>query len=111
MPRFEDTIIEVDVLMSTAYAQWRAGDSSKALATILAPRGIPVNVVVPGQVSIPLVATTTEPDKLEQFGADNAFGRPAQPVELAGAFVYLASPEASSVTGAVLPVTGGAFFD
>jgi NAD(P)-dependent dehydrogenase (short-subunit alcohol dehydrogenase family) len=73
--RFEDTI-EVDVLMSTAYAAWRAGDSSKALATILAPRRIRVNVVVPGQVSIPLIATTTDPDKLEQFGADSAFGAP-----------------------------------
>ena len=41
VPRFEDTV-EVDVLMSTAYAPGRAGDSWKALATILAPRGIRV---------------------------------------------------------------------
>ena len=96
-----------------AYATTKGGlvTFSKALATMLAPRGIRVNVVAPGPVWTPLVATTTEPDKLEQFGADSAFGRPAQPVELAGAFVYLASPEASFVTGAVLPVTGGAFFD
>ena len=96
-----------------AYATTKGGlvTFSKALSTMLAPRGIRVNVVAPGPVWTPLVATTTEPDKLEQFGADTAFGRPAQPVELAGAFVYLASAESSYVTGAVLPVTGGAFFD
>ena len=96
-----------------AYATTKGGlvTFSKALATMLAPRGIRVNVVAPGPVWTPLVATTTGPDELEQFGASSAFGRPAQPVELAGAFVYLASAEATYVTGAVLPVTGGAFFD
>ena len=43
-------------------------------------------------------------------GAGGAFGRPAQPAELAGAFVFLASPAASYITGAVIPVTGGQFF-
>ena len=76
---------------------------------MLAPRGIRVNVVAPGPVWTPLVATTTDPDELTQFGAGGGFGRPAQPVELAGAFVFLASPAASYVTGAVLPVTGGDF--
>ena len=60
--------------------------------------------------STPLVATTTDPDELTHFGEGSGFGRPAQPVELAGAFVYLASPAASYVTGAVIPVTGGEFF-
>jgi len=83
---------------------------SKALSTMLASRGIRVNVVAPGPVWTPLVATTTAPDELERFGADNPLGRPAQPVELAGAFVYLASNDASDVTGAVVPVTGGQFF-
>src|SRR5687768_6305773 len=82
---------------------------SKGLSRMLAPRGIRVNVVAPGPVWTPLVATTTDPDELTQFGAGSGFGRPAQPVELAGAFVFLASPAASYVTGAVLPVTGGDF--
>jgi hypothetical protein len=95
-----------------AYATTKGGlvTFSKALASILGPRGIRVNVVAPGPVWTPLVATTTEPDKLANFGADSVLGRPAQPAELAGAFVYLASPAASYVTGAVLPVTGGEFF-
>ena len=56
------------------------------------------------------MAATTEPDKLSQFGANVPLGRPAQPAELAGAFVFLASPAASYITGATVPVTGGEFF-
>lgn len=95
-----------------AYATTKGGlvTFSKALASILAPRGVRVNVIAPGPVWTPLVATTTEPDELVNFGGDSAFGRPAQPAELAGAFVFLASPAASYITGAVLPVTGGELF-
>jgi hypothetical protein len=94
-----------------AYASTKGGliTFSQGLSRMLAPRGIRVNVVAPGPVWTPLVATTTDPDELTQFGAGSGFGRPAQPVELAGAFVFLASPAASYVTGAVLPVTGGDF--
>ena len=83
---------------------------SKALSASVAERGIRVNVVAPGPVWTPLVAATTDAEKLSQFGADVPLGRPAQPVELAGAFVFLASPAASYITGAVIPVTGGEFF-
>jgi NAD(P)-dependent dehydrogenase (short-subunit alcohol dehydrogenase family) len=83
---------------------------SQALSKMVAPRGIRVNVVAPGPVWTPLVAATTEPEKLSQFGADAPLGRPAQPAELAPAFVFLASSEASYVTGAVVPVTGGEIF-
>ena len=95
-----------------AYATTKGGlvTFSKALSAMLAPRGIRVNVVAPGPVWTPLVATTTEADELERFGAHTALGRPAQPAELAGVFVYLASPDASYVTGAVFPVAGGEFF-
>jgi NAD(P)-dependent dehydrogenase (short-subunit alcohol dehydrogenase family) len=94
-----------------AYATTKGGliTFSRGLSRMLAPRGIRVNVVAPGPVWTPLVATTTDPEELRQFGAGSGFGRPAQPVELAGAFVFLASPAASYVTGAVLPVTGGDF--
>jgi len=80
---------------------------TKSLAEMLAPRGIRVNAVAPGPVWTPLVASTSDPESLQQFGASSPLGRPAQPAELAGAFVFLASPAASYVTGATIPVTGG----
>jgi NAD(P)-dependent dehydrogenase (short-subunit alcohol dehydrogenase family) len=83
---------------------------SQALAKMLAKRGIRVNVVAPGPVWTPLVVATTDPERVSEFGADTPLGRPAQPAELAPAFVYLASPGASYVTGAVIPVTGGEVF-
>jgi NAD(P)-dependent dehydrogenase (short-subunit alcohol dehydrogenase family) len=46
-------------------------------------------------------------DKVSKFGADSPFGRPAQPAELAPAYVFLASNDATYISGAVLPVTGG----
>jgi NAD(P)-dependent dehydrogenase (short-subunit alcohol dehydrogenase family) len=95
-----------------AYATTKGGivTYSQALAFMLAKRGIRVNVVAPGPVWTPLVAATTDPEKLSQFGGNEPLGRPAQPAELAGAFVYLASPAATYVTGAVIPVTGGELF-
>jgi len=83
---------------------------SQALSGMLAPRGIRVNVVAPGPVWTPLVAATTDPEHLSKFGGDTPLGRPAQPAELAPAFVFLASPAASYMTGAVIPVTGGELF-
>jgi len=95
-----------------AYATTKGGlvTFSKGLSAMLAPRGIRVNIVAPGPVWTPLVATTTDPEELAHFGEGSAFGRPAQPAELAGAFVYLASRESSYVTGATIAVTGGEFF-
>lgn len=95
-----------------AYATTKGGlvTFSKALSSMLSPRGIRVNVVAPGPVWTPLVASTSDAEMLMHFGEGGAFGRPAQPAELAGAFVYLASPAASYVTGAVIAVTGGEFF-
>jgi NAD(P)-dependent dehydrogenase (short-subunit alcohol dehydrogenase family) len=83
---------------------------SQALSGMLAPRGIRVNVVAPGPVWTPLVAATTDSEHLSKFGGDTPLGRPAQPAELAPAFVFLASPAASYITGAVIPVTGGELF-
>ena len=80
---------------------------SKALAQQLAPRGIRVNVVAPGPVWTPLIPATSPPEKVAEFGKQSPIGRPAQPVELSPAFVFLASPEASYVTGTVIGVHGG----
>ena len=77
------------------------------LAQLLAPDGIRVNAVAPGPVWTPLIPSTMPTDKVSKFGADTPLGRPAQPAELAPAYVFLASNDATYITGAVLPVTGG----
>lgn len=84
---------------------------TEALAQELGERGIRVNAVAPGPIWTPLIPATDFPDeKVEQFGQDTPLGRAGQPAELAGAYVYLASEEASYVSGAVVPVTGGRGF-
>jgi NAD(P)-dependent dehydrogenase (short-subunit alcohol dehydrogenase family) len=82
---------------------------TKGLSEELIKRGIRVNAVAPGPVWTPLIAQSFDEDKLREFGKSSPYGRPAQPVELAPAFVFLASQEASYVTGEVLGVTGGRF--
>lgn len=91
------------------YAMTKAAQVAfvKALAQELGPRGIRVNAVAPGPIWTPLIPATEWPEKLPTFGQDTPLGRAGQPAELAGTFVYLASGEASYVSAAVLPVTGG----
>ena len=80
---------------------------TKALGQELAPRGIRVNAVAPGPIWTPLIPATMPADKVESFGADTPIGRAAQPVEVAPAYVFLASQESSYITGERIGVTGG----
>ena len=81
---------------------------ARSLGTHLAPRGIRVNVVAPGPVWTPLNPADQQAGKVAQFGADTVMKRPAQPEEMAPAYVFLASPQMSSyITGEVLPLIGG----
>jgi len=80
---------------------------TKALAQQLGSRGIRVNAVAPGPIWTPLIPATAWPDKVPEFGQDTPLGRAGQPAELAHAYVFLASPENSYVSGAIVPVTGG----
>jgi NAD(P)-dependent dehydrogenase (short-subunit alcohol dehydrogenase family) len=91
------------------YAMTKAAQVAfvKALAQQLGTRGIRVNGVAPGPIWTPLIPATSWPDKLPTFGQDTPLGRAGQPAELAPAYVFLASPEASYVSGAIVPVTGG----
>jgi NAD(P)-dependent dehydrogenase (short-subunit alcohol dehydrogenase family) len=79
---------------------------TKSLADSLADRGIRVNCVAPGPVWTPLIPATMPLEDVKTFGEDTVWKRPAMPVELAGAYVYLASADARYVTGEVLAVTG-----
>ncbi len=80
---------------------------TKSLARSAVERGIRVNSVAPGPVWTPLIPATMPDEKVASFGTSSLFGRPAQPAELAPLFVWLASDEASYVTGEVFGATGG----
>jgi NAD(P)-dependent dehydrogenase (short-subunit alcohol dehydrogenase family) len=80
---------------------------TKGLAQDLIRRGIRVNAVAPGPVWTPLITQSFEGKKLEEFGKSSPMERPAQPVELAPAFVFFASDDARYINGEVLGVTGG----
>jgi NAD(P)-dependent dehydrogenase (short-subunit alcohol dehydrogenase family) len=80
---------------------------TKGLAQGLIERGIRVNCVAPGPVWTPLVVASFPSDKNAKFGSGYPMERPAQPAELAPAYVFLASDESQYVNGEVLGVTGG----
>ena len=70
-------------------------------------KGIRVNAVAPGPVWTPLIPSTMPKEKVQEFGANTLFKRPAQPAELAPLYVFLASEDASYITGEIYGVTGG----
>lgn len=76
-------------------------------AQLLAEKGIRVNCVAPGPVWTPLIPSTMDADKASKFGEQVPLKRPAQPAELAAAYVMLASEGASYISGATVAVTGG----
>jgi NAD(P)-dependent dehydrogenase (short-subunit alcohol dehydrogenase family) len=94
-------------LLAYATTKGAIANFTAGLAQLLAREGIRVNSVAPGPVWTPLIPSTMKQEKVAQFGANTPLGRPAQPAELAPAYVFLASDQASYITGAVLPVTGG----
>ncbi|SDL65510.1 SDR family oxidoreductase [Tessaracoccus oleiagri] len=91
------------------YAATKAALNNLAvnLAAELGAQGTRVNAVAPGPIWTPLIPATMPPEKVEGFGADTPLGRAGHPIEVAAAFVFLASDEASYVSGTVLGVTGG----
>jgi NAD(P)-dependent dehydrogenase (short-subunit alcohol dehydrogenase family) len=78
---------------------------TKSLATMLAKKGIRVNGVAPGPIWTPLIVSSFE--KLEKFGKDTPMGRAGQPSEVGPAYVFLASPDSSYITGQFIHVNGG----
>ena len=80
----------------------------RSLATHLVPKGIRVNAVAPGPVWTPLNPADRNAEAVTKFGGSVPMKRPAQPEEIAPAFVFLAAPSCSSyITGEILPIIGG----
>lgn len=80
---------------------------TKGLALEVAEYGLRANIVAPGPVWTPIIPASMPGETVSQFGGTSPMGRPAQPAELAPAYVFLASQEASFVNGETLGVTGG----
>ena len=80
---------------------------TKALSDIGLKQSVRVNAVAPAPVWTPLIPATMPEESVQYFGQGNPMGRPAQPAELAPTYVYLASDDASFVSGQVIGVTGG----
>jgi 3-oxoacyl-[acyl-carrier protein] reductase len=92
-----------------AYAASKAAiiGLTKALARELGPRGVCVNAVTPGYIETDMTAAELPADQRDKFLASVPLGRVGQPQEVADAVAFLAGPEASYITGAVLRINGG----
>ncbi len=92
-----------------AYATTKSAiqNFSAGLAQMLAEKDIRVNCVAPGPVWTPLIPSTMPEDRVANFGGNYPMKRPAQPAELASAYVMLADPRSSYTSGATIAVTGG----
>ena len=80
---------------------------TRSLSTNLAKKKIRVNAVAPGPVWTPLIVSTFTEEKIKSFGKDVPMERPGQPSELGPSYVFLASEDASYITGQVIHVNGG----
>lgn len=106
----ETSIFGSELLPDYSASKGAINAFTKALAQRLVERRIRVNAIAPGPVWTPLNPADAglPPEKVAQFGSGNPMGRPAQPEEIAPAYVFLASEADSSyITGIVLPVMGG----
>ncbi|OWU67001.1 SDR family oxidoreductase [Marinibacterium profundimaris] len=94
-------------LLAYATTKGAVRNFTNGLAQMLAPRDVRVNCVAPGPVWTPLIPATLPAESVAHFGESNPMGRPAQPAELATAYVMLADPLSSHTNGATVEVTGG----
>jgi NAD(P)-dependent dehydrogenase (short-subunit alcohol dehydrogenase family) len=94
-------------LMDYAATKGAIVSFTRSLSAQLAEDNIRVNAVAPGPIWTPLIPSTFPEEHVGRFGRDTPLGRPGQPEEVAPAFVFLASADASYITGQTIHVNGG----
>lgn len=94
-------------LLAYATTKGAIQNFTAGLAQLLAEKGIRANAVAPGPIWTPLIPSTMPVESVENFGKQVPMKRPGQPAELATAYVMLADPLSSYVSGATIAVTGG----
>ncbi|MFD3158506.1 SDR family oxidoreductase [Haloimpatiens sp. FM7330] len=80
---------------------------TRSLALSLAEKRIRVNCVAPGPIWTPLIPSCFTKEEVAKFGQSTSYKRPGQPVEVAPSFVFLASDDASYITGETIHINGG----
>lgn len=96
-----------ELLLDYSATKGAAVAFTRSLSQLLAARNIRVNAVAPGPIWTPLIPSSFNEQEVAQFGANTPMGRVGQPVELAQAYVFLASCDSSYMTGQTLHVNGG----
>jgi len=94
-------------LLAYATTKGAIQNFTAGLAQLLAEKGIRANAVAPGPIWTPLIPSTMASEAVENFGKQVPMKRPGQPAELATAYVMLADPLSSYVSGTTIAVTGG----
>jgi NAD(P)-dependent dehydrogenase (short-subunit alcohol dehydrogenase family) len=94
-------------LLAYATIKGAVQNFTAGLAQLLAEKGIRANTVAPGPIWTPLIPSTMPEEAVVEFGRNVPMKRPGQPAELATAYVMLADPQSSYISGATIAVTGG----
>jgi NAD(P)-dependent dehydrogenase (short-subunit alcohol dehydrogenase family) len=102
-----EAFVPKDELVPYASTKAALVSLTKSFSKLCMKHGIRVNGVTPGPVWTPLIPATMPVEEIRSFGESTLFKRPAQPVEQASVFVFLASDDASYITGEIYGATGG----
>ncbi len=96
-----------EILLDYSCTKGALTTMTRTLSTMLIKDGIRVNAVAPGPIWTPFIPSSMNEERVKQFGSSSPMGRAGQPVELAGAYVFLACNESSYISGITIHINGG----